>query len=383
VSAPVILPGATIGVLGGGQLGRMTMLEARRMGYRTLVLDATPGGPGTQVADEQIVAPLDDLDAVRELARRSDVVTLEWENADLGAARAVEEVRPLRPGSAVLAMAQHRLREKDAVRRAGLDTAEYRGVRSREDLRTALAEIGTPAVLKTCEGGYDGHGQRRIERPEEADDAFAALAALEGELILEAWVPFRLEISVITARTPDGEVATFPVGENGHRDGILDTTVAPADIPDAVEREARRMGEALAETLGVEGLLAVEMFVTGDDRILVNEIAPRPHNSGHYTWEACTTSQFEQHLRAVCNLPLGSTELLRPAAMANLLGDTIGTGLGRASTVDALRVPGVALHLYGKAEGRPRRKMGHLTALADTPGEARERVQRARDAIVR
>ncbi|HEV2145879.1 MAG TPA: 5-(carboxyamino)imidazole ribonucleotide synthase [Longimicrobiaceae bacterium] len=373
-----VLPGATIGIVGGGQLGRMLALEARRMGYRTLVLDPGADAPAAQVCDGHLQAPLDDPAAIRELARRSDVVTLEWENADVEALRALPDDVRLHPGPHVLETAQHRVREKDAARRLGLPTAEYRAVDTLEGLRAALAEIGTPAVLKTARWGYDGKGQAVIRAPGEADAAFAALMRPGMELILEAFVPFRMEVSVVCARTEAGEVASFPVGENVHERGILDTTVVPARIPDAVAGEARRIAEAMAEGMGVVGVLGVEMFLEEDGTLRINEVAPRPHNSGHYTWEACAVSQFEQQLRAVCGLPLGATELLRPAAMANLLGDHVGAGVGRPETVELLRDPAVALHLYGKAEGRPGRKMGHLTVLADTPEEALERALDAR-----
>lgn len=376
-----ILPGSTIGVLGGGQLGRMLALEARRMGYRILVLDPTSGSPAAQVADGQIVAPLDDVGATRELARRSDVITFEWENADADVLREMEGTVPLRPGPGVLEIARNRLREKDTARRLGLPTAEYRAVRSLDDLRDALGELGTPAVLKTTTGGYDGRGQIVIRDPAEAKAAFEELGRTGRELILEEWIRFRRELSVISARTPRGEIATFPVGENIHVGGILDITLVPARIPDTLAAEACRIGEVMAEGLGVVGLLAVELFLGEDDHLRVNEIAPRPHNSGHYTWEACAVSQFEQHLRAICGLPLGSTELLRPAAMVNLLGGEIGTGEGHPEVVGALAQSSVALHLYGKREPRPRRKMGHLTALADTAEEALERARRAKRAF--
>lgn len=378
-----ILPGATIGVVGGGQLGRMLALEARRMGYRTLVLDPGADAPAAQVGDELIHAPLDDRDAARELARRSDVVTLEWENADVATLRELGEMVPVRPGAHVLHVCQHRVREKDAVRRLGVGTAEYRAVSTRAELDAALLEIGAPAVLKTARWGYDGKGQAVIRTP---DDAAAALEAVGGEgreLILEGFVPFRMEVSVVCARSARGEVATFPVAENVHRRGILDLSIVPARVEPEVADEARRIGEALARGLDVVGLLAVEMFVTDDGRLLVNELAPRPHNSGHYTWEGCLVSQFEQQLRAVTGLPLGSTELLRPAAMANLLGEDGGTGLADARVGEALGVPGVALHLYGKPEARPGRKMGHLTALGDRVDTALERVVAAREAIRR
>jgi 5-(carboxyamino)imidazole ribonucleotide synthase len=373
-----ILPGATIGVIGGGQLGRMLALQARRMGYEVVVLDPDPDGPGGQVASACIAAPLDDLDAALELARRCDVITLEWENADTSSVVAAAEIAPVRPGAHVLQVAQDRLAEKDAARRLGIPTAEYRPVRSLEDLTGALADLGTPAVLKTARGGYDGKGQRVIRDPGEASEALSQLSNGTIQLIVERWVPFRLEASVICARTPAGEIASFPVVENIHHEGILDFTIAPARLERDTMREATRVGEALVEGLDVVGLLAVEMFVDGDGHVYMNEIAPRPHNSGHYTWEACTISQFEQQLRAVCGLPLEPPRLLRPAAMVNLLGQHIGTGAGLPGVADALAIPGAALHLYGKRSARHGRKMGHLTVLADTPDEALAAAERAR-----
>lgn len=381
MSVERIPPGATVGVVGGGQLGRMLALEARRMGYRVLVLDPDGDGPAGQVADDRIEAPLHDRDAALELARRSDVVTLEWENADAATVREMEAIVPVRPGAHVLEVAQHRVREKEAARRLGLATADFRPVASLEQLSEALRAIGAPAILKTSTGGYDGKGQFVIRAPEQSGEAFDALGGGTRELILERFVPFRMEASVICARSPRGEIASFPVVENRHRNGILDLTLAPADLSPAVVREARAVGEALAEGLEVVGLLAVELFVTGDDRVLVNEIAPRPHNSGHYTWEACSVSQFEQQLRAVCGLPLARPELLRPAAMANLLGEDVGERERLAGAADALAVEGVSLHLYGKRESRPGRKMGHLTALAEDATRALERAARARELV--
>jgi 5-(carboxyamino)imidazole ribonucleotide synthase len=370
------LPGSTIGVIGGGQLGRMLALEARRMDYRVLVLDPGEDAPAAQVADGHIRAPLDDVDAARELARRSDVITLEWENADAAMVRAVEEIAPVRPGAHVLEIAQHRVREKDAVSRLGVPTAPYRAVDGLGDLERALAELGTPAVLKTARGGYDGKGQRVLRDASEAAEAIHELGG--GDLILEGFVDFRLEASVVCARGPDGEIATFPVVENIHERGILDFTIAPARVSGTVARRAREIGEALVEGLDVVGLLAVELFVGHDDALFVNELAPRPHNSGHYTWEACSVSQFEQQLRAVCGLPLGRAELLRPACMANLLGEHLSTPAGLSGLIETLALPLVSLHLYGKREARRGRKMGHLTALADTPDEAFRRAEQAR-----
>ncbi|HEX6036626.1 5-(carboxyamino)imidazole ribonucleotide synthase [Longimicrobium sp.] len=364
-----ILPGGTIGMMGGGQLGRMFALEARRMGYRVVVLDPGSDTPAAQFCDHHIRAPFEDVNACLELARRSDVVTLEWENADVATLRAMREHVRIHPSPDVLEVAQHRVREKDAARRLGVLTAEYRAVRTREDLDAALREIGAPAILKTARMGYDGKGQAVIREAADADTAWAALSGAD-DFILEAMVPFRMEVSVVCARSASGEISTFPVAENEHRRGILHLSVVPARVEPAIADEAARVARTLAEGLGVIGLVAVEMFVTADGRILMNEIAPRPHNSGHYTWEACPVSQFEQQLRAVCGLPLGDARLLRPAAMVNLMGEDSGTGLGRPGAANALAIPGTALHLYGKAEARPGRKMGHLTTLADTADEA-------------
>ncbi|HEY7767382.1 5-(carboxyamino)imidazole ribonucleotide synthase [Longimicrobium sp.] len=377
------LPGATLGMVGGGQLGRMFALEARRMGYQVVVLDPGEDTPAAQFCDRHVRAPFEDLDACLELARLSDVVTLEWENADVATLREMERIVPVRPGPAVLEVAQHRVKEKDAARRLGVLTAEYRAVGTRQELDEALREIGAPAILKTARMGYDGKGQAVIRGAGDVDEAWNAVSAMGSEFILEAMVSFRMEVSVICARSATGETACFPVAENEHRGGILHLTRCPARVSDEIAAEAMRVATALAEGLGVVGLLAVEMFVDADGRILVNEIAPRPHNSGHHTIEACGVSQFEQQLRAVCGLPLGSPALLRPAAMVNLMGEDAGTGLGRAGVADALRVPETSLHLYGKGAARPGRKMGHLTSLAGDVDEAAARVLRGWEAATR
>jgi len=381
IPAP-ILPGATIGMVGGGQLGRMFALEARRMGYRLVVLDPGQDTPAAQFCDHHIRAPFEDLDACLELAGRSDVVTLEWENADVATLRAMREHVQIHPSPDVLEVAQHRVREKDAARRLGVLTADYRAVRSREELRAALEEIGAPAILKTARMGYDGKGQATLRDAAEADAAWDALSPGTDDFILEARVPFRMEVSVVCARSATGEISTFPVAENEHRRGILHLSIVPARVEEGIAREAERVARTLAEGLDVVGLLAVEMFVDSEGRILMNEIAPRPHNSGHYTWEACPVSQFEQQLRAVCGLPLGDPRLLRPAAMVNLMGEDAGTGLGRAGVADALAVPGTALHLYGKGEARPGRKMGHLTALGETADDAAARALSAWERVM-
>jgi 5-(carboxyamino)imidazole ribonucleotide synthase len=376
-----ILPGSTIGIIGGGQLGRMFTLEARRMGYRVVVLEPSPDSPAGQVADRVISATFDDRDAARELARSCDVVTLEWENADAGMLAELQQMVPVRPGPHLLLVAQHRVLEKQAARRLGLDTADFHPVRSLSDLVEGISLLGLPALLKTAQGGYDGKGQRRITRAEEAGEALNELGGEGTDLILEAVVRFHAEASVICARSPSGDIATFPIAENIHRNGILDVSLAPARLTESVLKRAREAGETLCEGLDVVGLLAVELFVTDDDRVLVNEIAPRPHNSGHYTWEACAVSQFEQQLRAICGLPLGNTDLLRPAAMINLLGEDVGTGENLPGTIAALDLPGLSLHLYGKRESRTGRKMGHLTVLGASADAAFELATRARELL--
>jgi 5-(carboxyamino)imidazole ribonucleotide synthase len=375
-----ILPGATVGVLGSGQLGRMFAIAARRMGYRVHTFSPDDDTPTGQVADREVRGAYDDLDAVRGFARAVDVVTFEFENVSAAAAQAAAELAPVRPAGTVLHTTQNRLREKGFLRGAGFPVAPFAAVRSAEELERAVAEIGTPAVLKTAGWGYDGKGQAKIMTPAEAAAAWSALAT--GEAILEAFVDFEREVSVVAARGVDGSFAHFGVLANDHRNHILDVTVAPAPVPPEVEREAVAIARGILEGLEVVGVLCVEMFLTRDGRLLVNELAPRPHNSGHLTFDACVTSQFEQQLRAICGLPLGSTEMLRPAAMANLLGDLwAASATGEPDWVAACRFPEVKVHLYGKAAARPGRKMGHLTALAETPGEARRIVLAAREAL--
>lgn len=375
----VIPPGSTVGVLGSGQLGRMFAIAARRMGYRVDTFSPDDDTPTGQIADREIVKPYDDLDAVRAFARGVSVVTFEFENVSAAAAAAAAEFCPVRPGGEVLHTTQHRLREKTFLSRYGFPVTPYAVVRSLDELHAALAQLGTPAVLKTAGWGYDGKGQTKLQA---ADDAPAAWAKLNTqEAVLEAWVAFREEVSVVAARGLDGAFAHYGVVANTHRNHILDLTVAPADVSEKVRREAVEIARSILETLEVVGVLCVEFFLTHDDRLLVNELAPRPHNSGHFSFDASLTSQFEQQLRAICGLPLGATDLLRPAAMANLLGDVWSAG--EPDWAAACSLPQVKLHLYGKAEPRPGRKMGHLTALAETPTEAARIVLAAREALVR
>ncbi|HEX8283982.1 MAG TPA: 5-(carboxyamino)imidazole ribonucleotide synthase [Pyrinomonadaceae bacterium] len=374
-----IQPGATVGVLGSGQLGRMFAIAARRMGYRVHTFSPDSDTPTGQVADREYERAYDDLDAVREFARGVSVVTFEFENVPAEAVEAAAQLAPVRPSGAVLYTTQHRLREKTFLSQKGFPVAPFRHVRRHEDLRAALAEVGLPAVLKTAGFGYDGKGQTRIDSAEDSASAFEALGGREG--VVEAFVDFEREVSVVAARGHAGEFAHYGVVENTHSRHILDLSVAPARVEGSVAREAVQIARAVLEELDVVGVTCVEFFLTKAGGLLVNELAPRPHNSGHFTFDASLTSQFEQQLRAVCGLPLGSTELLRPAAMANLLGDLWQAG--EPDWAAALASPDVKLHLYGKTEARKGRKMGHLTALAPTPEEAARAALAARDALAR
>jgi 5-(carboxyamino)imidazole ribonucleotide synthase len=365
-------------VLGSGQLGRMFALAARQMGYRVHTYSPERDTPTGQVADFETAAPYEDLDAARAFARGVDAVTFEFENVPAATVEAVAEIAPVRPSGSVLYTTQHRVREKTFLAARGFPVTRFRHVTTAEEFRDALGETGLPAVIKTAGFGYDGKGQRLIRSAAEAGAAFASLDGREA--ILEAFVPFERELSVVAARTASGAAANFGVCENSHASHILDYTIAPARVAPAIAREATEMAESLLAELGVVGVLCVEMFLTADEKLFVNELAPRPHNSGHFTIDACRTSQFEQQVRALCDLPLGSTEQLRPAAMANLLGDLWSEG--EPDWGAALSDAGVKLHLYGKRHARPGRKMGHLTALAATPADALAAVLAARERLV-
>jgi 5-(carboxyamino)imidazole ribonucleotide synthase len=368
-----ILPGSTIGVLGSGQLGRMFAIAARRMGYRVHTYSPDSDTPTGQVSDVEITASYEDLDRIREFARAVDVITFEFENVPSAAAGAAAELVPVRPAGFVLHTTQHRLREKEFLSGCGIPVTEYARVNCEQDLNAALSRLGCPAVLKSAGFGYDGKGQFRISAPEQAS---AAWKAVGGPAVLEKFVDFACEVSVVAARGLDGTFAHYGVVRNEHANHILDVTVAPAELPEAAVGQAVEIARTVLEKLDVVGVLCVEFFYTGDGKLLVNELAPRPHNSGHFTFDACVTSQFEQQLRAVCGLPLGSTEQLCPAAMANLLGD-LWNG-GPPNWAGACAFPNVKLHLYGKTEPRPGRKMGHLTALG---GDAEKTVRAARAAL--
>jgi len=374
-----LLPGATIGVLGSGQLGRMFAMAARRMGYLVHTFSPETDTPTGQVADVEVTASYDDLAAVREFASRVEVVTFEFENVPAATVEAIAGIVPVRPDGAALYTTQHRLREKTFLERAGIPVTPFRHVRTLAELSDALKTIGCPAVLKTAGFGYDGKGQRLIKTLAEGADAHASLAGQEA--ILEAFVDFEREVSVVCARGADGQVAHYGVVENAHERHILDCTIAPARVSASVAREATQLATSLLEQLSLVGVLCVEFFLARDGKLFVNELAPRPHNSGHFTIDACATSQFEQQVRAVCGLPLGATEQMRPAAMANLLGDLWHDG--EPDWRAACAFPNVKLHLYGKHEARAGRKMGHLTALAPTTDEALRLVRAARAALTR
>ncbi len=367
-------PGAVIGMLGSGQLGRMFTAAARRMGYRVYVLSPSAGSPTGQLAEREVVAPYDDADAVARFAADVDVVTLEFENIPSPSLEAAAAHAPVRPGVFALHATQHRAREKRFLADLGVPHVPFAEVAAGGDLDAAIAEVGTPCVVKTAGFGYDGKGQVRVDG--EPGRAEARALAASQAVVVERFLDLEAELSVVAARGLDGSVATYAAALNRHERHILDLSSAPAPVPPSVAARASEITVAVLEGLELIGVACVEFFLEPGGRLSVNEIAPRPHNSGHLTIEGAETGQFEQQLRAVTGLPLGSTAPRRPAAMANLLGDMWAGG--QPDWPAALGVPGVALHLYGKDAARPGRKMGHLTATADELDEAEARVLRAR-----
>jgi len=374
----VIAPGAALGVLGSGQLGRMFCIAARRMGYRVHTFSPEEDTPTGQVADVEVTADYDDVDALRAFAGSVDVVTFEFENVPIAAVDAIEALAPVRPSGAALHTAQQRAREKMFLADHSFPTAPFVRAVTLDELWDAVARIGTPAIIKTAAFGYDGKGQHKVTTP--ADVAHIWDAIGHQESVVEKFISLQAEISIIAARGLDGAVVEYPVFENRHRNHILDLTTAPAAVPPAIAARAIEITRAILKELQYVGVLCVEFFVSTENELLVNELAPRPHNSGHLTFDAAVTSQFEQQVRAICGLPLGSPELLRPAAMANLLGDLWADATPNWAA--ACRYPDVKLHLYGKDQPRPGRKMGHLTATGKTVIEAQERVIAARDALL-
>jgi 5-(carboxyamino)imidazole ribonucleotide synthase len=374
-----ILPGATLGMLGGGQLGRMFTSVALEMGYRVIVLDPDHRSPAGQIASEHLCAGYGDHAALEYLAAQCAAISTEFENIPATSLRWLESRVPVRPSSAAVEVAQDRIREKTFIREAGLATARFAAINTPQDISRAWDEIGVEvAILKTARLGYDGKGQAICRSAHEAYEAFAGFDMVP--CVLEQRVDLACEVSVVLARSADGEVSCFPVGENVHENGILDITRVPARVDEALALTAIDMATRLATALEYVGVLAVECFVTRGGEVLINEIAPRPHNSGHYTQDATVCSQFEQQLRMMCALPAGDTRLISPVAMLNLLGDLWGDSQPDWTAV--LEEAGAQLHLYGKAEARRGRKMGHVNLLADTIEEAGERAEALKAQLV-
>lgn len=355
----MILPPKRIGIIGGGQLGRMMAIAAKYSGYNVIVLDPTPNCPTAQVADEQIVAQYDDLEAIKQLTEKSDVITYEFENVDLNAATYIEERGKLPQGAYALEVTQNREKEKTVIKEAGLPVPRFAIVKNSDECARALNDFPLPAVIKTCRGGYDGKGQLKIETERDVPAAIE-FATQGGTFIIEEWISFDKEISVIFTRTKLGDIAVFPVAENDHKDHILYETIAPARINEEIERKAIDAATVLAEKMDIVGTFAIEMFVKGNE-IYINEMAPRPHNSGHYTIEACNISQFASHIRAICGLPIPKINLLQRALMINVLGEDMERALHSLQTE-----PNSFVHLYGKEEAKEKRKMGHVTFIAET-----------------
>ncbi|WP_088072218.1 5-(carboxyamino)imidazole ribonucleotide synthase [Gottfriedia luciferensis] len=368
MNSKVILPGQTIGIIGGGQLGRMMALSAKEMGYKIAVLDPTPNSPCGQVSDIEITAEYSNIEAIKQLADVSDVITYEFENIDVKALEYLDEHAYLPQGSELLKLTRNRLTEKTAIQNLGIKVAPFRLVENKEQFFKAVSAIGLPAVLKTTTGGYDGKGQVVLKTEEDFIDGLSLVE--KQQCILEGWVPFEKELSIIVARNSNGEVSTFPIAENVHINQILHTSSVPANSSKLVMETAENYAEKIASSFHLVGVLAIELFVTADEQVYINELAPRPHNTGHYTMEAVETSQFKQHIRAVCNLPLGSTELLKPVVMVNILGEHVEEVLNVMQKDSTLNV-----HLYGKEESKKGRKMGHINIMGASTEVAMQKVQ--------
>ena len=374
----VIAPGAALGVLGGSQLVRMFTMAARRMGYRVHTFSPEEESSTGQVADVEVNASYEDLDALRTFARGVDVVTFEFENIPIESIDAVAELTLVRPSGVALHTAQQRAREKTFLADRGVATAPFAVAATLDELWDAVARVGTPAVIKTAAFGYDGEGQHKVTSTADVEHIWTAIG--HQEALIEKFINLQAEISVVAARGMDGEIVAYAPFENRHANHVLDLTTVPAAVSPQVAKQATEVTRTILEELQYVGVLAVEFFVSTDGELLVNELVPRPHNSGHLTFDAAVTSQFEQQVRAVCGLPLGSADIPRPAAMANLLGDLWVDG--EPNWAAACRFTDVKLHLYGKSEALPRRKMGHLTAVGRTAQEAQDRVIAARDALL-
>lgn len=357
----VIKPGSTIGILGGGQLGRMISIAGRNMGYRFITLDPTPDSPCGQVADRQIIAPFFELEAAKELADSSDVITYEFENVNSNVAAILETTSFVPQGSKLLKITQNRINEKSTLQSFNVPIAPFSVIQSENDIRTAIDRLGLPCVMKTATGGYDGKGQWFIRNVDQIPIAIEAWNHSGVVMIIEKFISFSKELSVIVARNLLGQAKLFPIAENIHINNILHQSIVPARISMEQWKQAEVIALKIAESLQAVGLIAIEMFLTNDGEIIVNELAPRPHNSGHYSMDACVTSQFEQHIRAICGLPLGDTSLLSPIIMVNILGQHLSNVLDK---IDQLP-PTAKLHLYGKKETLENRKMGHINFMGN------------------
>ncbi|WP_181444388.1 5-(carboxyamino)imidazole ribonucleotide synthase [Bacillus sp. 03113] len=371
LSNQMILPGQTIGIIGGGQLGRMMALAAKAQGYRIAVLDPTEDSPCGQVADVKIIGEYQSIPSIKKLAEASDVITYEFENIDKDALDWLTEHAYVPQGSKLLEITQDRTTEKASLQDAGVDVAPYAVINDINDIYVNINELGYPSVLKTARGGYDGKGQFVIKDEGQIKEAASLLE--KGQCVLEKWIKFEKEVSVIVTRNSRGEASVFPVGENIHVNNILHETIVPARMSKEAEELAIKKAYQIAESFQLIGTLAVEMFLTKEDKIYINELAPRPHNSGHYSIEACETSQFEQHIRAVCNLPLGSTQLLKPAVMVNILGEHQSTIIEKIEELKNWKI-----HLYGKKDAIEKRKMGHATLLRSTVEDALAEIDQSR-----
>ncbi|MCM3728865.1 5-(carboxyamino)imidazole ribonucleotide synthase [Neobacillus cucumis] len=358
----VIKPGSTIGILGGGQLGRMISIAGRNMGYRFITLDPTPDSPCGQAADQQIISSFSDLKAAKELADSSDVITYEFENVDSNVTSLLENSSFVPQGSELLQITQNRIREKSTLNFYNVPVAPFLVIESENDIHKAVDCFGFPSIMKTATGGYDGKGQWIIKSRDDIPNAIETWENAGKDMIIEKFIPFSKELSVIVARNLQGQTKTFPVAENIHVNNILHQSIVPARITVEQQEKAKKISLKVAESLQVIGLIAIEMFLTNDGEIIVNELAPRPHNSGHYSMDACITSQFEQHIRAICGLPLGDTTLLSPIIMVNILGQH----LREVHTKINQLPPTAKLHLYGKKESVENRKMGHINFLGSS-----------------
>ncbi|RJS61394.1 5-(carboxyamino)imidazole ribonucleotide synthase [Bacillus sp. PK3_68] len=368
MSKRMIVPGQTIGIIGGGQLGRMMALAAKEAGFKIAVLEPGENSPCGQVADIEINAAYDDPEALDQLAAVSDVITYEFENIDYEGLKKLQEKAFVPQGAELIRITQNRVAEKETIVKAGVPVAPYEVITETAEIYDTIDKLGYPSVLKTARGGYDGKGQFVIKEPSQVEKAAQLLQ--HGVCVLEKWIPFEREISVIVTRNLQGETTYFPVGENVHKENILHETIVPARVAEGVKKEAVKAAEKIAEALSLVGTLAVEMFVGKDGEIYINELAPRPHNSGHYTIEACDVSQFGQHIRAICNWPLKTPELLKPALMVNILGEHMPEVLEGIA-----KHPEWSVHLYGKAEAKVKRKMGHITILTSDMEAVLEEVE--------